>query len=172
MSIVFLLSVILKGLGAVLEVLLQVMITRMLGLAGYGTYSTWVSAADLVYWVLFSGITKCNTFYLSNKGTELRRFKAKYYSCYVLPVLTTLALVLALEKGRGGYTVIALITGMELLVMDHSSTMMAQGQPGCALFGEYVLGRLFLVLEYLASLLCTSVFYMFQGLSTTFFLLI
>ena len=24
--------------------------------------------------------------------------------------------------------------------------MMAQGQPGCALFGEYVLGRLFLVL--------------------------
>lgn len=65
MSIVFLLSVILKGLGAVLEVLLQVMITRMLGLAGYGTYSTWVSAADLVYWVLFSGITKCNTFYLS-----------------------------------------------------------------------------------------------------------
>lgn len=67
MSIVFLLSVILKGLGAVLEVLLQVMITRMLGLAGYGTYSTWVSAADLVYWVLFSGITKCNTFYLSNK---------------------------------------------------------------------------------------------------------
>ena len=146
MSIVFLLSVILKGLGAVLEVLLQVMITRMLGLAGYGTYSTWVSAADLVYWVLFSGITKCNTFYLSNKGTELRRFKAKYYSCYVLPVLTTLVLVLALEKGRGGYTVIALITGMELLVMDHSSTMMAQGQPGCALFGEYVLGRLFLVL--------------------------
>lgn len=87
-----------------------------------------------------------HTFYLSNKGTELRRFKAKYYSCYVLPVLTTLALVLALEKGRGGYTVIALITGMELLVMDHSSTMMAQGQPGSALFGEYVLGRLFLVL--------------------------
>lgn len=115
-------------------------------MAVYGTYSTWVSAADLVYWVLFSGITKCNTFYLSNKGTELRRFKAKYYSCYVLPVLTTLALVLTLEKGRGGYTVIALITGMELLVMDHSSTMMAQGQPGCALFGEYVLGRLFLVL--------------------------
>lgn len=36
-----------------LEVLLQVMITWMLGLAGYGTYSTWVSAADLVYWVLF-----------------------------------------------------------------------------------------------------------------------
>ena len=34
MSIVFLLSVILKGLGAVLEVLLQVMITRMLGLVG------------------------------------------------------------------------------------------------------------------------------------------
>ena len=85
MSIVFLLSVILKGLGAVLEVLLQVMITRMLGLAGYGTYSTWVSAADLVYWVLFSGITKCNTFYLSNKGTELRRFKAKYYSCAASP---------------------------------------------------------------------------------------
>ena len=71
MSIVFLLSVILKGLGAVLEVLLQVMITRMLGLAGYGTYSTWVSAADLVYWVLFSGITKCNTFDDISVGTGI-----------------------------------------------------------------------------------------------------
>ena len=53
MSIVFLLSVILKGLGAVLEVLLQVMITRMLGLAGYGTYSTWVSAGSCVLGIVF-----------------------------------------------------------------------------------------------------------------------
>ena len=145
MSIVFLLSVILKGIGAVLEVLLQVMITRMIGLAGYGTYSTWINAADLLYWVLFSGITKCNTFYLSEQGTELRGFKRRYYGRYVLPVLTIVALALTLIQQRKLYLAIAAITGAELLVMDRSSTMMAQGQPKCALLGEYVLGRAILV---------------------------
>ena len=38
MNLIFLLSVILKGLGAVLEILLQILITDHLGVDGYGTY--------------------------------------------------------------------------------------------------------------------------------------
>ena len=65
MNIIFFISVILKGIGAVLEVLFQIMVTRELGVDGYGTYSTWINAADLIFWVFFSALTKCVYFVLS-----------------------------------------------------------------------------------------------------------
>ena len=37
MNLIFLFSVILKGLGAVLEILLQILITAELEVSGYGT---------------------------------------------------------------------------------------------------------------------------------------
>mgnify|MGYP006886134945 CR=1 FL=1 len=51
MNAIFFISVILKGVGAILEVLLQILITRRLGVDGYGTYSTWINAADLIFWI-------------------------------------------------------------------------------------------------------------------------
>ena len=49
MNLIFLLSVILKGLGAVLEILLQILITDKLTVSGYGTYSAWINSADLIF---------------------------------------------------------------------------------------------------------------------------
>ena len=74
MNLIFLISILLKGVGAVLEILLQITITRGIGVSGYGTYTTWINAADLIFWCLFSGIVKCNTFYLSGQQTSLRNF--------------------------------------------------------------------------------------------------
>ena len=85
MNLIFLISILLKGVGAVLEILLQIAITRGIGVSGYGTYTTWINAADLIFWCLFSGVVKCNTFYLSRKQTSLRDFKQKYYMRYVIP---------------------------------------------------------------------------------------
>ena len=62
MNFIFILSVILKGIGAVLEIALQILLTKLIGLSGYGSYSTWISGADLLFWVFFSGLIKCNTF--------------------------------------------------------------------------------------------------------------
>lgn len=70
MNYVFLISIILKGIGAILEIFLQILITHGLGVQGYGTYSTWISTADLIFWIFFSGMIKCNTFYLSEKKTS------------------------------------------------------------------------------------------------------
>ena len=145
MNLIFLLSVILKGLGAVLEILLQILITDKLEVSGYGTYSAWINSADLIFWVCFSGLVKCNTFYLSGGRTTIRGFKRNYFLRYTLPVLGAVGLLIVLG-GKGMFAVVPLITMLELLVMDRSSTLITRGQSVTSLVGEYVLGRLTLVL--------------------------
>lgn len=145
MNLIFLLSVILKGLGAVLEILLQILITDKLEVSGYGTYSAWINSADLIFWVCFSGLVKCNTFYLSGGRTTIRGFKRNYFLRYVLPLLGAAGLLIVLG-GKGMFAVVPLITMLELLVMDRSSTLITRGQSVTSLVGEYVLGRLTLVL--------------------------
>lgn len=144
MNGIFLISVILKGIGASLEVLLQILITRSIGVDGFGTYSTWVNAADIIFWILFSALTKCNTFYLSVQNTSIKNFKRKYYSRYVLPVLIGMTLLLFLI-GQGSYCIILLIALLELRVLDQSSTLLAQRHHMVSLIGEYVFGRAILI---------------------------
>lgn len=146
MNGVFLLSIILKGIGAVLEIALQVTVTDVLGVDGYGTYSAWINGADLIFWIFLSGLVKCNTFYLSGKGTSIGNFKKKYYLRYALPVLAVIAVVMSAVNRSAAMAVIPLIAGLELLVLDNSSTLLARGRMGRSLLGEYVLGRLMLVL--------------------------
>lgn len=146
MNLVFLFSVVLKGLGAVLEILLQIVITAHLGVSGYGTYSAWINFADLLFWVFFSGIVKCNTFYLSGRETTIRSFKKRYLLGYALPVLTAAAVIGALFGRNAMLAAVPVITLLELLVMDRSSTLITRGRSSVSLVGEYVLGRLVLVL--------------------------
>ena len=146
MNLVFLFSVVLKGLGAVLEILLQIVITDNLGVSGYGSYSAWINFADLLFWLAFSGLVKCNTFYISGRNATIRNFKKTYYLRYALPVLTVSALVMAVMGRSILIAVVPVITMLELLVMDRSSTLLTRGKSGTSLVGEYVLGRLTLVL--------------------------
>lgn len=146
MNLVFLFSVVLKGLGAVLEILLQIVITAHLGVSGYGTYSAWINFADLLFWVFFSGIVKCNTFYLSGRETTIRGFKKRYLLGYALPVLTAAAVIGAFSGRSAMLAAVPVITLLELLVMDRSSTLITRGRSSVSLIGEYVLGRLTLVL--------------------------
>ena len=98
MNFIFILSVILKGIGAVLEIALQILLTKLIGLSGYGSYSTWISGADLLFWVFFSGLIKCNTYYLSRGSSSLSHFKKLYYIRYMLPLAAVFVLVLSLLK--------------------------------------------------------------------------
>lgn len=145
MNYIFLISIVLKGIGAVLEVLLQILITRKLGVAEYGLYSTWINAADLIFWIFFSGLVKCNTFYISDKNTSIKKFRWKYYLRYVFPVIVLTSAISIIFGGRF-YILVPCITVLELLVMDNSSEMIARGQATNAIIGEYVLGRLFLLI--------------------------
>lgn len=179
MNLVFLFSVVLKGVGAVLEVLLQILITDHLGVSGYGSYSAWINGADLIFWVCFSGLVKCNTFYLSGRRTTIRAFRNRYFLCYALPVLCTAAVAAALAGRNAMLVFVPVITMLELLVMDRSSTLLTRGRSTVSLVGEYVLGRLVMVLGVLAlgrlgllSLKSLLVLYVLQyGLVLAFFLL-
>ena len=144
MNLIFLFSVMLKGLGAMLEILLQILITGRLGVDGYGTYSAWINSADLIFWVFFSGLVKCNTFYLSGGESTIRSFKRKYFLRYALPVLG-IGVVGVILGGQALAAFVPVITMLELLVMDRSSTLITRGQSMTSLVGEYVLGRLLLV---------------------------
>lgn len=139
MNIIFFLSVLLKGVGAILEILLQIFLIRQIGMEGYGIYTTWISWADLLFWISFSGLVKCNTFYLSSKGVSIKNFKKKYYTYFVFPVLLLIGIV-AVRKDYN-YSFVLLITFLELLVLDKSSTLIARGKQMHSLIGEYVLGR-------------------------------
>ena len=148
MNIIFFISVILKGIGAALEIFLQILITRKLGVDGYGTYSTWINAADLIFGVLFSALTKCNTFYLSIEGTSIKKFKNKYYSRYVIPMIS-FGIIPLIISGNMKYCLVVIITVLELLTMDQSSTLLAQRHQMESLIGEYVLGRCILILGFM-----------------------
>lgn len=168
MNLLFLISVILKGFGAALEVLLQIVITDQIGVSGYGTYSTWINGADLLFLVFFSGLVKCNAFYLSGKYSTIRSFRRKYYLRYAIPVLGALMLAAAGITGNGWICFVFVITLLELTVLDWSSILLVRGKSAASLIGEYVLGRMVLVLGVLVlgrmgllrmeSLLCLYVF--------------
>lgn len=143
-NLVFLLSVVLKGIGAVLEILLQISITKMIGLDGYGSYSAWINGADLVFWCLFSGMIKCNIYYLSREKATLSAFKKKFYLRYVIPVLIVACVIMFIADKPTYYILIGVILA-ETVVMDRSSVLLARGRYFRSLTGEYVLGRLILL---------------------------
>lgn len=149
MNKIFLLSIILKGIGAILEVLLQIIVTKRMGVDGYGSYATWVNMADLVFWVGFSGLIKNNTFYLSGGSKTIHDFKKKYYGLYAFPILLVIAIGALIFTKNPLTSFVFVITGLELLVLDNSSTLLAQGKVGISLLGEYIIGRLFMVLSVL-----------------------
>ena len=128
-----------------LEILIQIVITRTIGVGGYGTYSNWVNVVDLIYWILFSGLVRCNTFYLSDLNVSIGAFRKKYYLRYVLPLLAAAAAV-SLILHRPFLCLILAAVLLELLVQDRSSTYMARRRSTTALFGEYVLGRAVLLI--------------------------
>ena len=144
MSLVFIASILLKGMGAIIEILIQVVITKAVGVADYGAYSAFVNAADLIYWCLFSGIVKCNTYYLSETGVTIRTFKKRYYGFYVMPV-TFAGVIVSSFFRRPLASIVFIIAITELMVMDYSSTFMARRKCISALIGEYVLGRFLLL---------------------------
>ncbi len=142
----FLISIILKGIGAILEVVLQILITSTIGVDGYGEYAAWINSADLIFWIALSGLVKCNTFYLSGEKVSLKKFRRKYYLRYALPILFTVAAALCAINNAPAMVIIPIIAGLELMVLDNSSALLAQGHYKKSLIGEYALGRVILLL--------------------------
>ena len=107
MDIVFamILSIAIKGISAVVEIFIQMLITNEVGVSEYGSYTFFVSVIEGAYYVLFSGSIKLNTFYLSTPSSSLSDFKKKYVLRFVTPVV---ALIIACSAAmRNPYGVLS-----------------------------------------------------------------
>lgn len=133
-------SIALKGVGAILEIVAQIMITRSCGVSSYGDYSFYIGLADLIFWLLFSGIIKCNTFYLGEKRDSVSSFKRRFYGFFVVPiVLVGIGLGVIIESFFLCLSFIILL--FEIVLFDKSSQYLARRRYAVSLLGEYVIGR-------------------------------
>lgn len=147
MNIVFamILSIVIKGVSAVVEVAIQMLITNRFGVSAYGDYSFYVSIIEGAYFVLFSGSIKLNTFFLSSPESSLSNFKKKYVLRYVTPILSVVIVCSAIMSNPYG-----VLAGVILFVyyyaFDCSSVFFSRGKQLPALFGEYLFGRVTLLI--------------------------
>lgn len=147
MSLLVLFSLIVKCLGAVLEIGSQAIISQLWSVETYGTYAFFIALADGFYALLFSGIIKFNNFYIP-QGKNTKQFRKRYYLFYALP-LVILSLIISFAI-KNTTAICAIVAGFAYLcAMDSSSQMMSYGRYRPALVGEYCIGRSFVILAIL-----------------------
>lgn len=147
MDIVFamILSIGIKVIAAVLEIAIQMLITNGVGVSEYGNYTFYMSLVEGAYYVLFSGSIKLNTFYLSSPESSLSNFNRKYTTRYILPTAGIIIIGFALMKSMYG-VLAGLILLIYYLAYDNSSEFFARGKQLPALLGEYLFGRIALLI--------------------------
>lgn len=151
MNIVYamILSIVIKGVSAVIEIAIQMLITNHIGVTEYGNYTFFVSLIEGAYFLLFSGSIKLNTFYLSTPSSSLTDFKKKFNLCYVLPLAAVMAIACGLMHNPLGVAA-SLILLLFYFAYDTSSVFFSRGQQLPALLGEYLFGRIVLLIGVIA----------------------
>lgn len=142
MKSALIISILVKGFGAIFEIASQILITRFGAVALFGEYNFYVSVADIVCWLLFSGIVKCNAYYVAN-GKDIDWFRRSFFLVFAFPATLVLALA------GIGYSVMFAVAiigaycyGMQL---NLSSVFLACRRYKVSLFGEYLVSRAFIL---------------------------
>lgn len=153
MNIVYamMLSIIIKAISAVVEIGIQMVITNGVGVSGYGDYTFFVSLIEGAYFVLFSGSIKLNTFYLSTPSSSLKEFKRNYTLKFVTPIIAVIIITFGIMKNPYGI-LSGIILFIYYLAFDRSSVFFSRGQQLPALLGEYLFGRIVMMIGLLATL--------------------
>lgn len=138
MNSALVMSIIVKAFGAVLEFANQIVITRFGGVELFGEYNLYVSIAEIVCWVFFSGIVKTNAYYVAN-GKDISIFHRRFFLLFALPV------VLLLGAAGAFYSLIASLAFVAAYLyayqLNLSSVFLACRQYKVSIFGEYVISR-------------------------------
>ena len=152
MNIIFamIFSIIIKALSAVVEILIQMLITNNAGVSELGNYTFYVSLIEGGYFLLFSGSIKLNTYYLSTSSSNLSNFKKKYNLFYVLPLISIVALAFVLMHNLVGLFA-SIILLFYYFAFDESSLFFSRGHQISALLGEYLIGRTVLLIGVLSA---------------------
>lgn len=144
MNILVVFSLIVKMFGAVIEVGSQALISQFWGVETYGTYSFFISLAEVFYSLFFSAIIKFNNFYIPQKCASIK-FKRRFYTCYAIP-LFGVGFIMAVVLKNSQLIWVCTAGFLYFCAMDISSKMMSLGRYKSALVGEYCIGRIFIIL--------------------------
>lgn len=146
MSIVpaMLISIIIKAVSAIIEIVIQLIISNHIGVNFYGKYTLFTSVIECTYFIFLSGSVKVNTFYLSDPNTKLNTFKKKYLFKFIMPLLF-LSWILAILTKNYYVAAFSILVFFYYKSMDYSSTFFARRKQLMALLGEYLIGRLVLL---------------------------
>ena len=139
--IAMLLSVGVKAISAIVEICIQILMTRNIGVTGYGEYTFFVSLIETAYFILFSGSIKLNTFYLASNDLSLKQFSQNYRKKYVFPIILSFLLLSILLKNPC-FFIATIILLLYYFALNKSSIFLAKGHQGIALVGEYLVGRI------------------------------
>ncbi len=143
MNILIFFSIFVKLLGSVMEIGSQSLISQLWSVETYGTYSFFISLVEVFYSLFFSAIIKFNNYYIP-RGENVKPFKKKLYLYYAIPIL--IAGLGVSVSFRSSQLFVAIFAGfLYFCSMDTSSKMMSYGRYKSALFGEYCIGRFFVV---------------------------
>lgn len=149
--IIMVLSIAIKAVSAIVEIAIQMLITNVVGVSEYGNYTFFVSIIEGAYFILFSGSIKLNTFYLSTPSSSLNSFKKKYLVYFVTPIILTIIIVFSVLKNPYG-----ILAGIVLFIFyfayDSSSVFFSRGLQLPALLGEYLFGRIMLLIAILVTI--------------------
>lgn len=138
------LSIGIKGISAIVEIAIQIIITNSIGVSEYGEYTFFISLIEGVYFLLFSGSIKLNTFYLSTLSDNLSKFKKKYVLCFVIPV-TMVLIIASIIMENINCILASVILFVYYFAFDMSSVFLSRGKQLTALLGEYLFGRIVLL---------------------------
>jgi len=139
------LSIGVKGISAIVEIAIQMLISNGVGVSGYGDYTFFVNLISGIYFFLFAGSVKLNTYYLSTPSASLSNFKKKYLLFFVMPIMSIIIGIFGIMKNRYGI-VAGIILFLYYYAYDCSSVMFSRGKQLPALLGEYLFGRIVMLI--------------------------
>lgn len=146
-------SILVKGLGALFEIVAQVLIARFGSVTLFGEYNFYVSISEIVCWLFFSGIVKLNAYYIAN-GRDVSRFRKMFWLVFALPIVVVLAIAgLAYSVLFAIVVLGAYCYGMQL---NLSSMFLACRRCKVSLFGEYLVSRVVLLAGVIVLILLDS----------------
>lgn len=141
-----LLSILIKGIAAVIELATQLFISNYMGVSSFGTYTFFVSIIECGYFLLFSGSIKVNTFYLSTPTVIINRFRRKYNLFFVIPLVLIIFAISLIVKNFF-IAASSIIVFIYYSALDSSSVFFARGKQVQALLGEYLIGRIMMLIS-------------------------
>lgn len=151
MDILVLLSLLVKGFGSILEIASQSLVSQKWGVEIYGTYAFFIAVSEVTYFLLFSGIVKFNNYYIPH-NQDVFGFKRKLYNRFVLPVsFVGITIGIGLSNPLVYFAFFTAL--LYFIAMDTSSTLLSFGYYKAPLIGEYCIGRLFVIVGILGTLL-------------------